>query len=69
MRYFCFTYQYKTYNGYTQGNYYIESETFPSKTYLCKEIIDPKMSKEKHVIFLNIFEFKNKEDYNNFINN
>ncbi len=69
MRYFCFTYQYITHNGYTQGNYYIKSENFPSKSFLNKEIIDLSKTKETNVIFLNIFEFKNSEDYYNFINN
>lgn len=70
MRYFCFTYQYITYTGYAQGNYYIKSESFPNKYVLDKEIKDlNKTTIEKPIIFLNIFEFKNEEDYNNFFNN
>ena len=70
MRYFCFTYQYITHTGYSQGNYFTKSEFFPNRHSLNKEIKDlNKTTIEKPVIFLNIFEFKNEEDYNNFINN
>ena len=69
MRYFCFTYQAQTNRGYKQGNYYVEKEKFPSKNELESELYNHDKNISLPIIFLNIFEFKNEEDYNNFINN
>ena len=49
------------------GNILLSCENFPSYNYLLKEInkIDNWIN---NVVILNIFEFKNKEDYNNYKN-
>lgn len=63
MRYFLITFNIKSLASL--GNILIELPTFPSKWYIQKFVCGI-MQSSVEVIVVNIFEFKNEEDYKNF---
>lgn len=63
MRYFLISFNLK--NIASVGNLLIEEETFPSTSQINK-VVQSYHSINEEVIILNIFEFKNKQDFQDF---
>lgn len=62
MRYFLISYRRENKQEYQYGHLLLESENFPSYNSMCKKIEED----FNFVLILNIFEFKNKSDYNSY---
>ncbi len=63
MRYFMFSFS--TRHGFAEVS--IKHEIFPNREYLKSEVSEAVNCSKSDVVFLNCFEFKNSEDYYNFI--
>jgi hypothetical protein len=67
MRYFIFSYSGFLYKNRIEGEFSCICDGFPSRKHIVEKLKEYRKNLED-VIILNIFEFKNEEDYNNFIN-
>lgn len=68
MRYFLVTYESGTEDGKseTRGNLWFNSERFPSNEFMKKVAGDHMQDHFRPVVITNIFEFKNKTDFEDF---
>lgn len=64
MRYFLITFNLKDIASI--GNIVLEHPTFPSHSFISRQIAEQYLYNYE-IVIINIFEFKNEEDYNNFI--
>lgn len=63
MRYFLFSYTYN--NG--NGNYWLMSETFPSRSYLRNIFSEKSNQPVDNIVISGWYEFNNKQDYDDFL--